>query len=215
MQLRWTSCCYPKVQRGIHRLTSIMSNMRIWSCLTLTYRRSIQMGKSTKNLKAALKSQQSRLKTNQQRLHASQVVEHKMRMQVQRSSTSLKGKAKQTSIHPPRRPTIPFKSTDTVLLIGEGNFSFARALIQSPALELGLLPNNITATAYDSEQQCYEKYPEAKLIVSDLRSSGMEILFSVDGTCLEKNSSLKGRRWDRVVWNFPHAGELPCLMPWI
>jgi 25S rRNA (uracil2634-N3)-methyltransferase len=175
------------------------------------------MGKSTKNLKTALKSQQSRLKANKRLIHATQVAEHKMRTQGQRSTTKitasgLKGKAKQT-VRPPRRPTTPFKSTDSVLLIGEGNFSFARALIQSPALELDLSPNNITATAYDSEQECYEKYPEAKLIVSDLRSSGMEILFSVDGTCLEKNSSLRGRKWDRIVWNFPHAGELACLVP--
>ena len=175
------------------------------------------MGKSTKNLKAALKSQQSRLKANQRLLHANQVAEHKIRTQGLRgtakiSASGLKGKAKQAT-RPPRRPTTPFKSTDSVLLIGEGNFSFARALIQSPALELGLLPNNITATAYDSEQECYEKYPEARLIVSNLRSSGMEILFSVDGTCLEKNSSLKGRRWDRVVWNFPHAGEPTSSVP--
>lgn len=171
------------------------------------------MGKSTKNLKAALKSQQSRLKANQRLAHANQVAEHKIRAQGQQSTSKitasgLKGKAKQT----PRRPTTPFQSTDSILLIGEGNFSFARALIQSPALELGLQPNSITATAYDSEQECYEKYPEAKLIVSNLKSSGMEILFSVDGTCLEKNSSLKGRRWDRVVWNFPHAGELACIL---
>jgi 25S rRNA (uracil2634-N3)-methyltransferase len=176
------------------------------------------MGKSTKNLKAALKSQQSRLKANQRRLHANQVAEHKIRIQGQRGTEKItasglkgKGKAKQDT-RPLRRPTTPFKSTDSILLIGEGNFSFARALIQSPALELDLLPNNITATAYDSEQECYEKYPEARLIVSNLRSSGMEILFSVDGTCLEKNSSLKGRRWDRVVWNFPHAGELASLV---
>ena len=175
------------------------------------------MGKSSKNLKAALKSQQSRLKANKRLLHANQVAEHKIRTQGQRgtakiTTSGLKGKAKQVT-RPPRRPTTPFKSTDSVLLIGEGNFSFARALIQSPALELGLLPNNITATAYDSEEECYEKYPEARLIVSNLRSSGMEILFSVDGTRLERKASLKGRRWDRVVWNFPHAGELTSLVP--
>ena len=175
------------------------------------------MGKS---LKAALKSQQSRLKANQKLLHAAHVAEHKLRTQGERSTTKitsnstsgLKRKAKKTA-RPQRRPIIPFKSTDSVLLIGEGNFSFARALIQSSALHLHLPPNNITATAYDSEQECYEKYPEAKHIVLDLRSSGMEVFFSVDGTCLEKNSSLKGRRWDRVIWNFPHAGELPCLFP--
>ena len=172
------------------------------------------MGKSTNNLKAALKSQQSRLKANQRRLHANQVAEHKIRGTEKITASGLKGKRRvKQAIRPPRRPTTPFKSKDSVLLIGEGNFSFARALIQSPALELGLLPNNITATAYDSEQECYEKYPESRVIVSNLRSRGMEILFSVDGTCLEKNSSLKGRRWDRVVWNFPHAGELAFLVP--
>jgi 25S rRNA (uracil2634-N3)-methyltransferase len=28
----------------------------------------------------------------------------------------------------------------------------------------------------------------------------------VDGTRLEKHHALKGRKWDRICWNFPHAG---------
>jgi 25S rRNA (uracil2634-N3)-methyltransferase len=51
------------------------------------------------------------------------------------------------------------------------------------------------------------KYPDAQIIVQGLREKGVEVLFDVDATKLEKVSALKGRKWDRIVWNFPHAGE--------
>jgi len=34
-----------------------------------------------------------------------------------------------------------------------------------------------------------------------------EVLFGIDATKLQKHPVLKGRRWDRIVWNFPHAGK--------
>ncbi|KAF9469611.1 hypothetical protein BDZ94DRAFT_1151295 [Collybia nuda] len=165
------------------------------------------MGKG-KNLKAALQSQQSRLKAKQKLSHAAQVTEQKAKKNSRGLSGSVKGKDKGIIPPPPRRITIPFCATDKILLIGEGNFSFARALIQNPPAQLELLPStNITATAYDTETACYEKYPDAKEIVTNLRENGVEVLFEVDGTRLEKTPKLKGRRWDRVVWNFPHAGK--------
>jgi len=66
---------------------------------------------------------------------------------------------------------------------------------------------NITATAYDTEEECYAKYPDAEAIVKTLEDKGVEILFGVDATKLGKVAALKGRRWDRIVWNFPHAGK--------
>ncbi|OCB87100.1 hypothetical protein A7U60_g5835 [Sanghuangporus baumii] len=104
------------------------------------------------------------------------------------------------------KSTVPFRPTDTILLIGEGNFSFARALLSHSSLQY-LPPNNVTATSYDSEETCYNKYPDARQIVEDLRRRGVEVLFSVDATALERCKPLKRRRWDRVVWNFPHAGK--------
>jgi 25S rRNA (uracil2634-N3)-methyltransferase len=172
------------------------------------------MAKS-KNLKSALQSQQSRLKAKEKLSHAAQVAEQKAKKNAQthqskvgKPSGSGKGKGKAiTSASPPQRITVPFRATDKILLIGEGNFSFARALVHDapPSLEY-LPPGNVTATAYDSEQACYEKYPEAESIVGFLREKGVEVLFQVDATTLERVGSLKGRRWDRVVWNFPHAG---------
>lgn len=172
------------------------------------------MGKG-KNLKAALQSQQSRLKAKQKISHAAQVTEQKAKKNGQKSrggiaavpTALVKGKGK-AIVPPPRRITIPFRASDKILLIGEGNFSFARALVQNPPPQLGSLhPANITATAYDTEGECYEKYPDAKEIVVDLKGKGVEVLFGVDGTRLERTPKLKGRRWDRVVWNFPHAGQ--------
>lgn len=181
------------------------------------------MGKSGKGLKAALHSQQNRLKAKEKVNHALQVAEQKSRKKGQpstvknataqstpSSSSSLKldTKGKKKASGPPRRPTIPFKSTDSILLIGEGNFSFARALIDDAPGDLTFLPpSNITATAYDTEQECHEKYPECQSIVISLRERGVQVLFGVDGTRLEKYAALKGRKWDRIVWNFPHAGE--------
>ncbi|KAI9445400.1 hypothetical protein H4582DRAFT_1915260, partial [Lactarius indigo] len=85
------------------------------------------------------------------------------------------------------RSTIPFKSSDKILLIGEGDFSFRQHIVST----------NITATAYDTEDECYIKYSEAQQYVRVLRANGAQ----------EKTSALKGKTFDRIVWNFPHAGE--------
>jgi 25S rRNA (uracil2634-N3)-methyltransferase len=158
------------------------------------------MGKSgRKSLKSALLSQQSRLKKRK----ASQVAEER-----EKKNAQTKGKGKASSHGGAPEPVIPFYPTDRILLIGEGNFSFARALVMHPPKRLESLPPvNVTATTYDTEEECRSKYPDAQDTISSLREKGVEVLFEVDATKLEKCPSLKGRRWNRVVWNFPHAGE--------
>ncbi|KAF7968936.1 hypothetical protein HWV62_28828 [Athelia sp. TMB] len=163
------------------------------------------MAKGKKSsLKSTLQSQQSRLNKKKKAEHAAEVAEQLRKKQPGQS----KGKGKA----PPPRVTIPFNHTDRILLIGEGNFSFAKALALDPPASLQHLPAaNITATAYDSEDECYIKYPEAQEIVGALRAKGVEVLFDVDTTKLEKIPAFKGRRWDRIVWNFPHAGPMPSV----
>jgi 25S rRNA (uracil2634-N3)-methyltransferase len=156
------------------------------------------MAKGKKSsLKSTLQSQQSRLKNKQKAEHATHVAEQN------RKKSNGKRRAQ------PLRPTVPFDPTDRILLIGEGNFSFARALtFNIPASMKSLPPGNITATTYDTEDDCYVKYPDAQAIVQGLKEKGVEVLFDVDATKLQKVSAFKGRKWDRIVWNFPHAGEL-------
>jgi 25S rRNA (uracil2634-N3)-methyltransferase len=178
------------------------------------------MGKGKgKGLKAALQSQQNRLKAKEKLSHAKQVAEDKLRRRgkpvAQSSSRNIPGPSclsdgvlpgKKPAV-PLRNPIIPFKASDRILLIGEGNFSFSRALIDHPPRDLDALPpENITATAYDTEEECYNKYPESSSIVTFLRDRGVEVVFGVDGTRLGRHLALKGRYWDRIVWNFPHAG---------
>lgn len=69
---------------------------------------------------------------------------------------------------------------------------------------------NILATTVDSEDDCYDKYPEdAENFVKQLRDAGALIAFGVDATALHKSrdvrSSLNG--WNKVVFNFPHVGK--------
>ncbi|KAG8747776.1 hypothetical protein FRC12_013993 [Ceratobasidium sp. 428] len=103
-----------------------------------------------------------------------------------------------------KRYTIPFCPEDKILLVGEGNFSFAHSLLDHPSIP-HLPPSSITATAYDSEPECLSKYPDATAHISALRTAGVTVLFNVDATHLEKTFK-KGQKWDKVVWNFPHVG---------
>ncbi|KAF9654147.1 hypothetical protein BDM02DRAFT_3133670 [Thelephora ganbajun] len=150
-------------------------------------------GKKKSSLQTALLNQQSRLKQKAQIVQAA------------KSNEKTKAAKKQTG---KKAVTIPFVPTDKILLIGEGNFSFAYALAVNPPSQLQHLPpQNITATAYDTEEECFTKYVDAQEKIDALRTRGVNILFGVDAAKLEKVSQLKGRRWDKVVWNFPHAGK--------
>ena len=163
------------------------------------------MAKSKKvSLKAALSSAQTRLKKKKQAEDAATLAfKHRAK------GVGGKPMAKMAN---PRRFTIPFRGSDSILLIGEGNFSFAVALLQHPPTPLEHHPSaNIVATAYDTEEECYSKYPDAEQNVRVLREKGAQVLFSVDATKLERASALKGRAFDRIVWNFPHAGAPTSL----
>lgn len=105
-----------------------------------------------------------------------------------------------------RLPTIPFAPTDTVLLLGEANFSFSLSLLSLPVKHRPR-PNHILATSYDDEKTCYAKYPDALENVTRLRAGGVRVEFGVDAGNLEKCKAVGKGRWSKVVFNFPHAGE--------
>ncbi|RUS18650.1 hypothetical protein BC938DRAFT_475920 [Jimgerdemannia flammicorona] len=97
----------------------------------------------------------------------------------------------------------PYTGLDRILLVGEGNFSFARALVEHvPGTGEGLV-----ATCFDSEGvliQKYESEPSANIAV--IEAVGGTVLYEVDATKLEKCKAIKGKRFDKIVFNFPHAG---------
>ena len=149
-------------------------------------------GKKKSSLQTALLNQQSRLK---QKAQIAQAAKSNEKTRVAKKQTGKKA------------VTIPFTPTEKILLIGEGNFSFAYALAVNPPTQLlHLPPPNITATAYDTEEECLAKYADAQDKIDALRTKGVNIIFGVDATKLEKVSQLKGKQWDKIIWNFPHAG---------
>ena len=111
-------------------------------------------------------------------------------------------------------PTIPFAPSDRILLIGEGDFSYAHSLYSHHDC------HSLVATCYDSAAQLTEKYPQAAAFIQELENAAREeqdldivILYHVDATKLGKPGSsagggkeIKKGGFDRVIFNFPHVG---------
>lgn len=102
---------------------------------------------------------------------------------------------------PPK--AIPYSDTDIILLVGEGNFSFAASL--ATLLGSGEL---ITASSYDSKEEVIRKYPDAEGHISTLTDLGGSVLFDIDATRLSDSKPLSHLRGlvTKLAFNFPHAG---------
>ena len=96
--------------------------------------------------------------------------------------------------------TSMYAQSHRILLLGEGDFSFAAALalLWSDA-------SSITATAFDDEAATLSKYATAGDNIETLRSLGAKVLFGVDATRLNTVAQLRQEKkgFDRVVFNFP------------
>lgn len=124
---------------------------------------------------------------------------------------------------PPPSPTIPFDPNERILLIGEGDFSFARSLVAHHGCA------DLLATCYDSAATLAEKYPQAVDNIAYIEGEGMRVAYEVDATNLGKSKEVKRGgmteglvgveggarsddtakargRWDRIVFMFPHTG---------
>ncbi|NWV54411.1 FDXA1 protein, partial [Daphoenositta chrysoptera] len=86
-----------------------------------------------------------------------------------------------------------------VLLLGEGNFSFAAALCGAPG-------THVVATCYESQEQAAGRGGAARSI-RRLRDRGAEVVFSVDCTKLKEHFLPGEREFDRIHFNFPHCGR--------
>lgn len=112
----------------------------------------------------------------------------------------LESKPKQRLQTQHARPTIPFAPSDRILLIGEGDLSFARSLVEYHAC------SDVTATVFESKLELEEKYPHVAGNIEILEEHGGELRYGVDAM---KNGPLwkeiRGQ-CDRIFFNFPHVG---------
>ncbi|KAL3643317.1 hypothetical protein CASFOL_014132 [Castilleja foliolosa] len=95
-----------------------------------------------------------------------------------------------------------YSSRDRILLVGEGDFSFALSL----ATAFGDA-SNMVATSLDSEGMLEVKYmSSARANVALLKLKGCTILHEVDALTMSQHPNLRHRVFDRIAYNFPHAG---------
>ncbi|NXP49363.1 FDXA1 protein, partial [Heliornis fulica] len=86
-----------------------------------------------------------------------------------------------------------------VLLLGEGNFSFAASLC-------GTAGTYVVATCYESEEEVSRRGRAAESIRL-LRERGAEVVFSVDCAKLKDHFLSEKGEFDCIYFNFPHCGR--------
>jgi hypothetical protein len=84
-----------------------------------------------------------------------------------------------------------------ILLVGEGNFSFTRALTEEP-FNCG---PGLFATCYDDKASLVHKYEDAKANVKHLKEQGAEVCVGIDA---RKLSEVREGSWtnafDKIVF---------------
>ncbi|KAK5780836.1 25S rRNA (uracil2634-N3)-methyltransferase PWA37_003494 [Arxiozyma heterogenica] len=114
---------------------------------------------------------------------------------------------------------IPFNKNETLLLIGEGDFSFAKSILIQGYIQ----PENLIVTSFDaSVNELKLKYPHSfEDNYQYLVDLGVKIFFQIDGTNLIKTFKLSkhtpwkkimGKQWhfkylQNIMFNFPHTGK--------
>lgn len=91
----------------------------------------------------------------------------------------------------------PWYNIGDTLLVGEGNLSFAKSLLEAPCHI-----NQMTATTYETQRNLGE---EAKQNACYLERAGINVMHDIDATKLEQ--IFKGQHFDTIVFQFPNAGS--------
>ncbi|MCJ1353545.1 MAG: hypothetical protein MMC33_003531 [Icmadophila ericetorum] len=115
-----------------------------------------------------------------------------------------------TSTPRPRQATIPFSASDRILLVGEGDFSFATSLLKTHTF------TSLLATSFDILPTLTAKYPQGASNLESLTAAApaVQVLHGVDATKLGKGNGGGGKKirqsgpYDKIVFNFPHTGGL-------
>ena len=91
-----------------------------------------------------------------------------------------------------------YSSSHRILLVGEGDLSFAAALADL------LGSSHITASTLDTAEELDAKYPDVQRRLARLRAAGAAVAPGVDATAMASHAALEPP-YDRVVYNFPYA----------
>ncbi|XP_077237676.1 uncharacterized protein At4g26485-like [Tasmannia lanceolata] len=97
-----------------------------------------------------------------------------------------------------------YSSSHRILLVGEGDFSFSACLAKAFGSA-----KNMVATSNDSQDMLLEKHWSSEAHLEELKQRGCLVLHDIDVNDMHKRPILKTIKFDRIVFNFPHAGHFP------
>ncbi|KAI1085653.1 hypothetical protein F5B20DRAFT_11498 [Whalleya microplaca] len=102
-------------------------------------------------------------------------------------------------------PTIPFAPEDKILLVGDGDLSFAASLVEHHYCA------DVTATVLEKDHaELVEKYPQAAENIAKIEAEDSKVLYNIDATKMAPFVDKKGKdsagAMDRIIFNFPHVG---------
>lgn len=115
-----------------------------------------------------------------------------------KSAAKPDAKAGSHNTHPrDLEPSIPFSPEDAILLVGEGDLSFSRALVEHHYCE------NITATVLESNlEDLSAKYPQVQDNIHVIEAEGGKVLYGVDakkmGPWAKKSGNESTGIYDRI-----------------
>ncbi|GAB2279790.1 hypothetical protein Dimus_014429 [Dionaea muscipula] len=96
----------------------------------------------------------------------------------------------------------PYSSSQKILLVGEGDFSFSACLAVAFSSA-----TNMVATSLDSWEFLCKHYKRAMQNILELTGRGCAVMHEIDATKMaRKYSPLRAMQFDRIIFNFPHAG---------
>ncbi|XP_024028617.1 uncharacterized protein At4g26485 [Morus notabilis] len=99
-----------------------------------------------------------------------------------------------------------YRSSQMILLVGEGDFSFSACLARAFGSA-----HNMVATSLDSEETLLRKHWSCVAHLDDLQKRGRLLLHEIDVHDMNQHPTLKDMKFDIIVFNFPHAGHVSWL----
>ncbi|XP_039119346.1 uncharacterized protein LOC120255613 [Dioscorea cayenensis subsp. rotundata] len=93
-----------------------------------------------------------------------------------------------------------YTSSQRILLVGEGDFSFSLCLARAFGSA-----NNMVATSLDSQATLLKNYKLAEVHLQKLKELNCLVLHEIDVKTMHEHDVLKDMKFDRIIYNFPHA----------
>ena len=133
-----------------------------------------------------------------------------------KQKTTAAAASTQPHVQASQKHDVPFGAYDHILLVGEGDFTFTKSLVEEHGCA------NVTATSFDTEAEVLEKYPTFAGTRDALTSltPPVPLHHGIDATKLSSHKQLRCSReddeddeepvsgWDTIAFMFPHVGGL-------